>query len=231
MAKRILFTTAKYIGRFFELFFAAMVLYFMTYWLLSRIPVSGNYNSDVKHDITVYVTSNGVHTDFVVPIHRHDRDWGKELELTEAFKQDSTRNFIAIGWGDKNFFLKTKNWSDLTVGTALKATFGLGTGAVHVVQIAEPDPKKPDVIKLHLSEAQYKQLCKYIDGNLVRNNGKLSPITKHPYSKFDFFFDATTTYSLWFTCNSWTNSGLKSCEQPACVWTPFKDGIYLQYEK
>jgi len=217
------------LGRFFECFIALIILYLLTYWVLSRIPVSGNPGSDPT--VTIYLTSNGVHTDFVVPIVNEQKNWGETLNLATDFKQDSTRNWIAIGWGDKNFFLKTKNWSDLTAGTALKATFGLGTGAVHVVQRSEPNPKESNTIKLNITRKEYEQLCGYIDGNFLKKGTDLSRIRKHPYSEFDFFFDANSTYSLWYTCNSWTNSGLKAANQKACLWTPFKDGIFEKYGK
>jgi len=231
MIKRILLSTAKYTGRFFEVFFGLIVVYLLAYWVSSRIPVNGQIKNKVYEKRIIYVTSNGVHTDFVVPIKNAEMDWGKYLNLTDEFKQDSTRNFIAIGWGDKNFFLKTKNWDDLTAGTALKATFGLGTGAVHVVQLAEPDNHDKNVIRLVISKQDYQKLCAYIKGNFVVIGDGLSRIRKHPYSQYDFFFDANSTYSLWYTCNSWTNSGLKACNQPACLWTPFKDGIFVQYGK
>ncbi len=229
MLQKTLRLTIIGFGRFIECFIALIILYLLTYWILSRIPVSGEPASNPT--ITVYVTSNGVHSDFVVPIVNAQKDWGKTLKLTNEFKQDSTRNWVAIGWGDKNFFLKTKNWDDLTIGTALKATFGLGTGAVHIVQLPEPDEKDPNTIKLKITKKEYAKLCAYVDGNFQKNGVALSRIRKHPYSQYDFFFDANSTYSMWYTCNSWTNSGLKAANQKACLWTPFKDGIFEKYGK
>lgn len=229
--KRIFIITGRSVGIFFELLFALIAVYFLIYWCLSRIPVDNLTKTHASPTITIYLTSNGVHSDFVMPIKNKQFDWGKKLDLTDAFKQDSTRNWIAVGWGDKNFFLKTKNWDDLTVGTALKAVFGLGTGAIHVVQIKEPDAKSPDVVKLKLNAMEYGQLCKYIDKGLLKKNGKLSPVKNHPYSKYDFFFDSSSSYSMIYTCNSWTNTGLKRSYQKACLWTPFKDGIFQRYGK
>lgn len=231
MAKRIFITTTTYIGRFFEVFFACIVVYFLAYWILSRIPTKLFVANKSQERMTIYVTSNGVHTDFVVPIENEYRNWGETLELSEEFEQDTSRKFIAIGWGDKNFFLKTKNWSDLTAGTALKATFGLGTGAMHIVQTHQPNPQDANTIAINISKDDYRALCTYVDGNFVKNGDQLSRIKKHPYSQYDFFFDANSTYSLWYTCNSWTNSGLKACNQRACLWTPFRDGIFVQYGK
>lgn len=229
--KRVFVIAGRSVGMFFEILFALIVIYFIIYWCLSRIPVDGYRKTANNPHITVYLTSNGVHSDFVVPIRNKEFDWGKKLHLSNTFKQDSTRNWIAIGWGDKNFFLKTKNWGDLTVGTALNAVLGLGTGAVHVVQINKPDAKKPDVVKLVLSTFEYEQLCKYIDESLLKKNGKLSRVKNHPYSKYDFFFDSNSSYSMIYTCNSWTNTGLKRSYQKACLWTPFKDGIFQRYGK
>lgn len=214
---------------FFEALLGCIAIYLLLTVILSRIPVKGE--TGPKPAYCVYLTSNGVHTDFVMPVRNDVRDWGKQLKLSDEFARDTTRNWISIGWGDKNFFLKTKNWSDLTAGTALKAVFGMGTGAIHIVQRGEPDKSSQEVIALHFTKDQYKRLLSYIDGSFLRKNGRLSRIRRHPYSSLDFFFDSNESYSLAYTCNSWTNSGLKASGQKACLWTAFKGGLFAQYGK
>ena len=51
------------------------------------------------------------------------------------------------------------------------------------------------------------------------------------YGKNDAFYEANGSYSLFHTCNTWANNGLKACGQKACFWTPFDSGIFYHYDK
>jgi uncharacterized protein (TIGR02117 family) len=220
----------RFIGRFFELFFLAICLYFISYWILSRITITPERDKYPK-TINIYVSSSGVHSDIILPIEHKVFSWSKYLHLEKGFAQDPTRSYISIGWGDKNFFLKTKEWSDLTVSTAVKAFTGMGTGAIRIVQRYPPEKNEAHLIAFKISEKEYYNLVNRIKGEFLFKKGKPSQITKHPYSNLDFFFDSCNSYSLMYTCNSWTNSNLKSADLPYCVWTPFKEGIYAANTK
>jgi hypothetical protein len=50
------------------------------------------------------------------------------------------------------------------------------------------------------------------------------------YGKTDAFYEAIGSYSLFHTCNSWTNNALKISGQKACLWTPAQSGIFNQYK-
>ncbi len=226
---QLLKTVGKYVGRFFELFFFSICIYFIVYWTLSRIPITPE-RDNLPKNISIFISSSEVHSDVIVPIENEHFSWNKYLNLKKDFAQDSTKTYISIGWGDKNFFLKTKQWSDLTFGTAFKAFFGMGTGAIRIVQRNEPKKGEKDLICLQVSEAEYLSLIGHLKGEFLSRNRKVSQIKKHPYSKFDFFFDSSHAYSLLYTCNSWTNSNLKAAKQKACLWTPFKDGFYQRFE-
>lgn len=228
--KQLFIRTGKYIARFTEVFFASLFVYLLTYWTFSRIPVNPDQSKE-PNEYTIYITLKGVHSDFIFPIRNELKDWGKDLKLTSEFAQDSSRNFLAMGWGEKNFFMKTKEWSDLTVGTALKTTFGFGTGAMHLIQRTEPKKTEEGIFEIKLSKKEYLDLCQYVEDSFLKKNNQLSRITKHPYSKYDFFYDSGVPYSLCYTCNSWTNDGLKTGNQKACLWTPFTDGLLIRYAK
>jgi uncharacterized protein (TIGR02117 family) len=214
------------LGIFFELFFAFATLWWFTGTLLSVIPrkPSGVLAGDEK--VTIYIVNNGIHTDVYVPQKSKWKDWGRELGISEQLEIDTARHFLAIGWGQEQFFMRTKNWSDLTVGTALITAFHLGTSAMHVVHKKAPEKESKDVAKLEISDRQYLKLCGYIEAGFSRKNGAVRPITDHPYGEHDFFFKADRSYGLAYTCNSWTNDALKAAGQRACVWTAFTDGVF-----
>lgn len=208
--------------------------FLMTFWSVAMIlSAIGTQSETVPQpgETRVYITSNGVHTDVVVPLKNERINWVSELHLPDSLLQDSVRTHAAIGWGDKGFFLETKNWGDLKASVAFKAAFHLGNSAMHVVQVQEPNPKDPMVIQLDLTHEQYNRLVEFVVQSFEKENNAYQQITGHPYGKFNYFFEARRSYGLTYTCNSWTNSALKSCGQRACVWTPLRDGIYAQYEK
>ena len=231
-AKRILTICWRLIYISLESFLGFMIAFWCIAMILSRISVGAvTEKMPGKERVTIYLASNGVHTDMILPIENSTINWQKELHLPDSILQDSVRQYLAFGWGEKGFYMKTKEWSDLTAGTFIVAAFHLGSSAMHVVHCAQPNLKDHYTVKLQLSKNQYRELVQFIKESFVKKNGKYVPIPDHPYSKRDFFFDAKRSYGIAYTCNSWTNSALKACGQKACLWTAFRDGIYLQYDR
>jgi hypothetical protein len=66
---------------------------------------------------------------------------------------------------------------------------------------------------------------KDVDGHFINIK------TTANYGLNDAFYEAKGSYSLFCTCNTWANNGLKSCGQKAALWTPSDKGIFLHYQK
>ena len=62
-------------------------------------------------------------------------DWSQKFLYEDTVAKDSTLRYIAIGWGDKGFYLDTPTWADLKFSTAFKAAFWLGNSAIHTTFI------------------------------------------------------------------------------------------------
>jgi uncharacterized protein (TIGR02117 family) len=214
---------------FLECFLGFLIVYWLFTIVLLRWPVGSPAHNEANKEVTVYINSNGVHTDIVVPICNEQMDWAKELGLEEELLKDSALTRLAFGWGNKRFFLNTKDWSDLTFTTAFGAAFHLGTSAMHLIQTGIPDTALQNVITLELSKKQYGRLTDFLKDSFSKNGNSYIQVKEHPYGPRDFFFESTRSYGLAYTCNSWTNDALKASGQPACKWTAMRDGIYLQY--
>lgn len=224
MIKKIVRITGIIIGSFLAFFLVYLGLAFA----LSRIAV----NDDVipKNEVDIYILSNGVHTDLVLPIRTEIIDWSMHLPFENTTAKDSTARFLAFGWGDKGFYLETPTWGDLTFTVAFKAAFALGNSAIHATYykgISEGEKCK----RITLSNAEYEHLVKYISSSFkLSDSGSLIHIaTTAVYGKADAFYEAVGRYSMLHTCNTWANNGLKACGQKACLWTPFDTGIFYQY--
>ena len=203
-------------------------LYLAAAFGLSRIAVP-KADPDAAPDVPVFLHTNGVHTDIVVPIRTAQHDWSRQLSLADTPSADTSMRYIAFGWGDKGFYLDTPTWADLKFRTAFVAAFWLGSSAVHATYFHALVPG-PDTVPLHLSRAEYARLVAYIQRSFRYDAaGRVQHIAGHSYGRDDAFYEAHRVYSFLYTCNTWTNNALKACGQRACLWTPSDQGIFYQY--
>jgi uncharacterized protein (TIGR02117 family) len=218
----------KIIGKILLGFIGFILLYLASAYILSRITV--DEESDAKDEVAIYILTNGVHTDIVVPVKNKLFDWSKKVLFENTIKKDSTAQFLAMGWGDKGFYLDTPEWSDLKASVAFNAATGLGNTAIHATFYSKMIESKT-CKKILISEEQYQRLTKYITESFQKDatGNYINIITTANYGQNDTFYEANGSYSMFHTCNTWANNGLKSCGQKCCLWTPFDTGIFLKY--
>lgn len=208
----------------------SVLLYLAAAFLLPSIAVEEEPAS--SNELTVYVITNGTHTDLVLPVRTTQIDWTQKIRHEHTTAADSSFGWIGIGWGDKGFYLEISTWGDLTPRIAVCAAFGLSTSAIHATYYRQMREGE-DCRKINMSTAQYVRLVKYVtDSFSLTDNGCLIKIdTDAVYGRYDAFYEAKGRYSLLHTCNTWTNNALKSCGKRACWWTAFDKGIFYQYDK
>lgn len=208
---------------------ALVLVYLLSAFTLSRM--STNREKETKPEVTIFILTNGVHTDLVVPVKNEQMDWSHYIPFENTAARDTTAQWLAFGWGDKGFYLETPTWGDLKFSTAFKAAFSLSSSAIHATYYRVMHENK-QCRKIEISQEQYARLVAYINNTLTTNNNAL-PVyiqTNANYGKHDAFYEAKGSYHLFHTCNTWANNGLKSCGQKACVWTIFDTGIFYQYK-
>lgn len=221
--------TIKKLLKYFAIFILSLFAYLLIVTLLSFVSV----NEDVAEnhgEIPIYILTNGVHTDIVLPIKNDYHDWSTQLKFEHTKSKDTTYQYVALGWGDKGFYLETPTWADLKASTAIKAASGLSTSAMHVTfykHLKENQSCK----KLQVSLENYKKLIAFINESFQTKSGEFLKIeTNAVYGKHDVFYEANGSYSLFYTCNSWANQVLKSANQKAALWTISDNGIFRHYE-
>lgn len=216
--KRLISTFLKVITSLF----IVVVSYFLVALVFSSIPASTQEIPNNNQLKTVYLTTNGVHLDFVLPVNLLGSELLFGLEL------NNQTNYVAFGWGDENFYLNTPTWSDLTVENAVRALFLESSTLMHVTYYSN---LRSNWSRVDLSESQLNQLNTYIAQTFQLNSfGQKQRILNSGYTKYDSFYKANGSYSCFKTCNTWVNFGLKQSGLPACVWTPF-DFAVLKYYK
>lgn len=218
----------KYVRNILLVFLSIIALYFIIAFCLSSITVNKKPNN--KKDIAIYITTNGIHTDIVVPAYNEQIDWRKEIKFSDTKSADTSSQFLAFGWGDRKFYLETPEFSDLKLSTGLRAISGLSTSAMHTTYYKYLQ-ENHECIKIMISSEQYAELSNYILASFKTdsNNHFINIKTTLNYSNDDAFYDAVGSYSLFKTCNTWANSALKVSEQKACFWTIFDSPIFRKY--
>jgi uncharacterized protein (TIGR02117 family) len=211
-------------------FFIAFVTFYITLALMGMSITIGEHPFE-NSEVIIYLKSDGVHTDFVLPVKTKSVDWSTIFLRSDTKSNDSSKNHISIGWGDQGFFLNTPQWSDLTFKTAFNAAFYRGKSAIHINYINIKDINT-DFRELKISKHNYQKLISYIQNSLVKKEERnYSCIKNRGYWETDAFYESKGSYGLFNTCNSWINEGLKVAELKACLWTPLNSGIFRNYNE
>ena len=226
MAKKVAINFLKVLAGILGL----IILYVILALTIPFIEVGEKPTTEPK-DVAVYLYTNGVHTDIVVPIKSEQMDWSQKVPFNNTLSKATDYKYLGIGWGDKGFYLDTPTWAELKFSTAVEAAFWLGDSAMHTTfyyQMKEGE----DCKKIMISKSQYADLIQFIDEKFDKNSaGKniLIP-TDAVYDKNDAFYEAQGSYSFLYTCNTWTNDALKVAGQKAALWTPTDFGIFQHYK-
>ena len=207
-------------GRFLECFVAFLFLYLTISIYGAVIPV-GELKSE--GDVCIYVQSNGVHTDVCLPVETTEINW-LDFIPASAFPADTKFEYVAIGWGDKGFFLDTPTWAELKVSTALNAAFLPSSTAMHVEYKPQP-AEDENHRKVYLDRDDYQALIRYVKKSFKLAGERIDLIPESGYTAYDNFYEANNSYHLFRTCNIWTNEALKSAHVRTGLFALFPDGI------
>lgn len=223
---KIILKTLKYLAYSILGLVAFLLLYLLSAVILSRIEVNAKEVSTEEE--TIWVLSNGAHTDIIMPVKNDLFDW-QNIVSQQDTRGKGQSPYIALGWGCRKFYLETPTWADLKFTTAFQAVTGQGGTLMHATFYNEI-PTDEQSVSLLLSAAQYRQLVTHIAQTFVLQEGRgvLVP-TDAVYGDTDAFYEAKGHYQLFFTCNTWTNKMLKNSGIRACVWTPFASGVMRNY--
>lgn len=210
-------------------FICILVVYALITVVLSYIPVNSSSQKE-SGTIPIYIKTNGVHTDIVTLYQNEIWDWSQWLDLSATPQPLSYAKWVSFGWGDKGFYMETPEWKDLKPSVAFKAAFYLSSSAMHVTYYNDIQLDE-DTRLIWLTDEQYKKLSTYIFNQFSHNDKKFDLInTDQNYGKHDVFYEAKGRYSLFYTCNTWANNGLKAAGQKASLFTLWDKGIFYHYK-
>lgn len=210
----------KKIIKWISYFLLIPVFYLLVSLVLTSITVNNKY-SEEDSDRSIFLTTNGVHLDIVLP--KKDID----PKLLSGLYHDASDNFLAFGWGDENFYLNTPTWADLTFKNAFIAVFLNSSSLIHLTRY---QTEGDDWVEIRVTDSELEKLNAYLFETFSLNDaGEKVMLPNTGYSARDNFYKAKGSFSGFKTCNSWVNSGLKESGMKACYWTPFDFGLINKY--
>ena len=174
-------------------------------------------------DVTIYLISNEIHTDLVVPVKNEIFDWEQFYDPSDYGARSTP--WLQLGWGDREFYMKVPTWNEFTIGIALDALFLPGPGAMHINYLNNHPEFYKNVRKIKVSDETYKKLVGAVKDSFVLENGKPVLIKGKGYFASDNFYEAHGSFSFFKTCNVWTADVLANAGLPHPLWSPSKVGI------
>ncbi|MFD2784607.1 TIGR02117 family protein [Hymenobacter rubripertinctus] len=207
--------------------FVAFILLLMTGTL---VPANRQFRQ-TPGGVPVYLVSNGLHTDVLVPLREAQtgQDWLRELGQPALTARFGRARFVAFGWGNERFYLGSMGGKIPGPGAVAGALLPSRT-LLHVrFYPAAPDSGRY-VVPLRISAGQYERLTQYIRASFAAPDSVGGrPLRQAAgYSSHDFFFRATGRYHALRTCNDWTNQGLHRAGLRAALKTPLAAPVLFQ---
>lgn len=200
-------------------FVLAHVLFVLAAWIGSSIPRNSGWR-EADAGVEIMVETNGFHTALVMPLVTPEKDWRLDFPAGDIAVPDRPYTHVSISWGEREVFLNTPTWLDLSPRTVLRIVGVGGEGLLHVAHYVRPAPSDSER-PLTLTREEYRRLIASIERSLPKD-----PRVRHPgYGPQDVFYDAPGRYTATNTCNQWTSDRLAAAGVRVGRWTPFAGGV------
>ncbi len=208
---------------------ALPVLYFAAALAGGLVPANGGWRES-EAGVRIFVRTNGVHTWILVPKVAAGIDWRRIAPPGHIKDPRYARgDYVAIGYGNRDFYLNTPTWGDLSLRTALAAAFGGGPSLVHIEHEHDPRPND-DQQPITLRVEEYRKLVRHIGRSFDLSGGRSHPLLGRGYGPADVFYEAKGPYNAYRTCNEWTGEALRAAGVRTGMWTPLSQSIMLRLD-
>lgn len=182
-------------------------------------PIRSTSLSDQDAPHIIYFIYTGWHTSILI---NAPTLLSHSPQLAEDFKD---RLYLRVGWGDGDYFTgKSKHWT-----TATKALVASDYSALQVLGYGyDPLDQIPlnTRVSLALTDEGVRQLALFIEHNIaVDAEGNPTYLPPSKMSE-NLFYRATSHYSLFNNCNTWSSQALREAGLPMRGWNLTASGAF-----
>jgi uncharacterized protein (TIGR02117 family) len=208
-----------------QFFLLSLLLYFLAV-LVGLIPVNNDFEP-TQGGVEIMVTSTAIHADLVLPIRNETMDWSQHLLPSDFTGDVKGATHVAFGWGNKEFYVDTPTWGDVTAGVLFRALCWPSATCMHVSMLDVKDIPT-GARKTTISREQYRRLVEHVLGNFRKGaDGRFLRIEGGAYDTNDAFYHADGSYHAFNTCNCWVGRGLKVAGVRTGWFTPLPKTVFL----
>ena len=93
-------------------FLAIPVAYLVAALIGAIVPVHRDWAEPATGQ-EVYLVSNGIHTDLILPAHAQGLDWRPLFPDHDFKRPDPAARWLAFGMGEREVYLETPRWRDI----------------------------------------------------------------------------------------------------------------------
>ena len=180
-----------------------------------------------RHGVTIMVETNGFHTGFIFPNRAAGIDWHRIFPpqdlADQRYHPKGATTHVAIGWGERDFYLNTPSWSQLDPMILVRASLGSDQTLVHVYHLRNPMPGYY-ARELTLSQHDYRRLARSVMASLALPEAG-RPKSMPGYGIDDLFYRGRGHYNLFNSCNAWTGRQLRNIGVRVGIWTPTENDV------
>jgi uncharacterized protein (TIGR02117 family) len=200
---------------------ALPLLYLLAVLAGALLTVNGGWK-EPERGTTIYLRSNGIHVDIVMPAEAEGLDWRPLLPPSDFADPPADARWFGFGAGERRVYLETPRWRDITLGTMWAALSG-GERILHVDRTRSPGA---ELHALRLRPEEYRRLWAAIRTDF---DGPPRRIDHPGYGPDDAFYEARGKASAVNTCNNWVADKLRLAGVETSLWSPFAQGLLWRY--
>lgn len=171
---------------------------------------------------TIYLRSNGIHVDIVMPAEAEGLDWSAVLPPSHVAEAPAEVRWYGFGAGERRVYLETPTWSDITLKTLWSAL----TGGERVLHVDQTDRPGFELRAIRLRPEEYRRLWAAIRADF---DGKPRRLNHPGYGLDDAFYESRGRASAINTCNQWVADKLRLAGVKTSAWSPFPAGLLWRY--
>lgn len=171
------------------------------------------------------VLANPIHTDIAFPVDQDVLERFGFLADAGLPIYDPNVRWIVAGWGGREFYLETPEWSDLKAGPLFKG-LTRDRSVMHMGVAGEIDPASAGVLPLDLSPAEFDRMVEAtMAGFATDGGGRLDLIEGRSYGEYDRFYEANGSFTALLGCNTWTGAVLRAGGVRTGLWNPLPQSL------
>ena len=148
---------------------AIVLAYLIAAAVGSLVPRNSGWD-EPRQGVVIFVRTNGVHADIVLPASAAGLDLYRLVPPADVREPRRAGGWVTFGWGQREFYLETPRWADLTVENAIRSVIG-GEALMHIEHLGQPRIS-PETRAIRLDPEAYRRLVASIERYFVLDQSR-----------------------------------------------------------